>query len=219
MNRTDNFGLVQFFVSLGNEAIGTKNMHVKLHNFLTKEQIQKMATRPEWIFQAIGETIRRYEFAYKFRPQLHVLAIASVNLRADQFLLDPTVDFANITNRQDSIIPLLPRTCDSNCKYVVEEYQKTGKDRKITDEWIEEMFPQMSERYLLFEFEMKQWHSLKRVKQGQSLVMTLVSCNLSTRDGRAKDESTKSSSYPLFWVAGALKLLSFLASKSPKAAQ
>jgi hypothetical protein len=169
-------------------------MHVKLHNFLTKDQIQKMATRPEWIFQAIGETIRRYEFAYKFRPQLHVVAIARVNLRADQFLLDPTVDFANTTNRQDYIIPLLPRTCDSNCRYVVEQLQKTGMDREITEEWIEEMFPQMSERYLLFELN-ETMAFLKRAKQGQCLVMTLVSCNLSTRDGRQrpKDESTNSS--------------------------
>lgn len=119
--------MVQFYVTpYSREASSDNSRQVRLHKFLTDTQITRMAGRPDWIFQTVNEVVRRYEFAFKEKPQVHVVSLGSVNYRADQFMLDPTVNFANITNREAYIMPFVPRTCNSTCPYVVEELRNEG---------------------------------------------------------------------------------------------
>lgn len=125
MKLRDKIGICHFYVTPSFNEPSTENSRVvKLNRFLTESQIKRMAGRPQLMFQTVDEIVSRYKKAFGQTPKVHVVSMVSVNYRPDQFLLDPTVDYANVTShqqRQNYILPFVPRDCDSSCSYVVEE--------------------------------------------------------------------------------------------------
>lgn len=67
---------------------------VELEAILTERQRRKMPSRPDMLHQFARYLANQYEAEHGVRPQIHVVARASLNRRPVQFLVDPHVDLA-----------------------------------------------------------------------------------------------------------------------------
>jgi vitamin K-dependent gamma-carboxylase len=89
---------------------------VDLEKMLTARQLGKMASRPDMIQQLAHHIADQYQRTNGVRPRVHALAVASLNGRPWQELIDPAVDLASqpITLRfKPWIVPLRPLILDS----------------------------------------------------------------------------------------------------------
>jgi len=113
MKLRDKSGILEFFIV--DPDTGRISDPVRPRDFLTRKQAKKVPGRPELIHRFahyVADRVAEYRNTTE-RPEIHAIAIVSLNNRFPQYMVDPRADLAAEPLFENSppnfVVPLVPR--------------------------------------------------------------------------------------------------------------